>query len=178
MKKYMTLLLVPAISSVAGAGTMLISGLPTSVDTSGGDVVLSFDVVSNGQYDNDSIYIYTYTGATLDIASAINVINDGELYDGGNLDPGFLDAYVDITGVTDPAIWADIARPQLPTEIIGDIVSDLGLTIPQGFEGMIDVMVLSENTGVVEGMASIEVIPEPITIALLGLGGLFLRRRK
>jgi len=180
MKKFIALLLVLAISSVAGAGTMIISGLPATVNTSASPTVLSFDIVSNGQLDNDSLYVWTYTGGTLDIASAVNNVVDGEIYDDGNLDPGFLDSYVDITGVTNPAIWADIAIPKAtPDVVVGDVISDLGLTIEQGFEGMIDVKVLSENSGAIEDTFTIDaVIPEPATMALLGLGGLFLRRRK
>ena len=179
MKKFLPLLLVLGLCSVASAGTMVVTGLPASVNTAAGDVVLSFDIVSNGQMDNDSIYIYTYTGGVLDIASAANLIVpvDG-LYDDSPDNRDYLADYVDVTNVTNPAIWADIAIPHLPVEIVGDIVTGLGLTIAQGTMGMLDVKVLSENTGAVEDVATIELIPEPVTIALLGLGGLFLRRRK
>ena len=179
MKKYLTLLLILAMSSVVSAGTVLVSGLPASVNTSDGPAVLSFDAVSNGQFDNSSLYIYATTGGTLDIAGAANIINPGELYDDDPDNHTFLADYVDTTNVSHPVIWADIAIPHLPEEIFGDIATGFGLTIPQGFVGLIDVSILSETSGIVEGMVSVEaVIPEPITFALLGLGGLFLRRRK
>jgi len=37
---------------------------------------------------------------------------------------------------------------------------------------------MSDGDGVVFDSVTVTFIPEPITVALLGLGGLFLRRRK
>ena len=178
MKKFVTLLLVLGLASVAGAGTMVVSGLPASVNTSLGETVLSFDIVSNGQLDNDSMYVWTYMGGTLDIDVAINrVVADDSLYDDSPL--AWLAVYVDTTGVSLPIVWADIAIPKaVPAIIVGDIISDLGLTIDEGFVGSLVISVLSENSGAIEGTFAIDCIPEPVTIALLGLGGLFLRRRK
>ncbi|MBL7153573.1 MAG: PEP-CTERM sorting domain-containing protein [Phycisphaerae bacterium] len=184
MKKFVTLLLVLGMCSVVSAGTMTISGLPAKVDTSGGDVVLSFDIVSNGQLDNALLDIWTdllttSTGATLDIGSAVNVIVPGEI-DDDPANKGYLpDFGIDITNVAQPVLWANIIIPKsIPEEIVGDIITGIGLTVASGFEGFIDVKVLSENSELVEGSARFEAIPEPMTIALLGLGGLFLRRRK
>lgn len=178
MKKFIALLLVLGLSSVASAGTMSIAGLPPLVNTNDGDVSLSLSIVSNGQLDNDSIYVYTYGVGKLNIAGASNIVVDGEIYDDSLL--AWLGDYVDTTGVSLPIVWADIAIPKaVPDEIIGDILTGIGLTIPQGFEGMLEVKVLSENSGLVEGVAAVDCyIPEPMTIALMGLGGLFLRRRK
>jgi len=150
MKKSAVILMAAALYSVAGAGTMVISGLLATVDTSAGPVVLSFDIVSNGQFDNDSIYIWTNPGCTLDIASAINQVNPGQIFDDDPLNHDLLGAIVDVTNVSHPVIWADIAIPHLPEELVGDIISDLGLTITQGTEGWIDVKVLSENSGEVQ----------------------------
>jgi len=182
MKKFVTLLLVLGLASVANAGTMVVSGLPASVNTSAGPTVLSFDVVSNGQLDNDSMFVWTYTGGTLDIASAINRVQatpgtPNDIFDDSPI--GDLAVYVPTAGVSLPIVWADIAIPKaVPAVIVGDIISDLGLTIAKGTMGTLDVKVLGELSGVVEGVATIQLVPEPVTIALLGLGGLFLRRRK
>ena len=187
MKKFIVLLLVLAISSVAGAGTMIISGLPGTVNASAGPVVLSFDIVSNvndPQLDNDSLYVWTYTGGTLDMASAINRVEavpgtPNEMFDDSPNEWIRDDHGIDITNMSSPNIWADISIPKaVPLELVGDIVSDLGLTVAQGWEGFLEVKVLSENDSIIQDVATIEVVPEPVTIALLGLGGLFLRRRK
>jgi len=183
MKKLRFLLLVLAISAALNAGTMEITGLPEVVDTSSDPVVLLADIVSNGQRSNDSIYIWTYTGGTLDIATATNHVVPGEIYDDSLFE--WLEAYVDTTNVSSPIIWADIAIPAVPQPpIIGDIVTDLGLTIAQGYQGTLEVKVLTESpvgriyTGVIQDVVTIQCIPEPATIAILALGTLCLRRRK
>jgi len=184
MKKFVTLLLVLGLASVASAGTMVVTGLPAQVNTSAGDTVLSFDIVSNGQLDNDSMYVFAETDGiasdgALDITAATNNVNAGQIYDDDPLNHNLLAAYVSVTDVTHPVIWADIAIPKaVPDVIVGDILSDIGLTIPQNALGWLYIKALSENTTAVEGEVAVELIPEPVTIALLGLGGLFLRRRK
>ena len=157
---------------------MLLSGLPSTVDTSSGQASLTFDVTSNDQLDIDSIYIWTYTGATLDIDTATNVIVNGSIFDNSSIQNLSDDYGIDITNISSPIIWASITRIGSPSIIVGDIITDLGLTIPAGFAGNIDISVLSEISGAVEDTVTIEAIPEPVTIAILGLGALFIRRRK
>jgi len=178
MKKFAILLLIFGISPALNAGTMLISGLPSLVDTSAGQATLTFDVTSNGQFDNDHLYVWTYAQTTLDIAGATNNVVDGAIYDNSPKQWLQDDYGIDISNIASPIVWADIAIPHIPQVIIGDIISDLGLTIPAGFAGTIDVKVLSENSGSVEHTFTIEAVPEPATIAILALGGFFLRRRK
>ena len=74
MKKFAILLLILDICPVVNADTMLIGGLPSVVDTSAGQAVLTFDITSNGQLDNDHLYVWTYASATLDITAATNDI--------------------------------------------------------------------------------------------------------
>jgi len=158
---------------------MLLSGLPSLADTSAGQAILTFDVTSNGQLDNDHLYVWTYAQAAMDIAAATNNIVGGEIYDNSPKQWLADDYGIDITSITSPVIWADIAVPRsVPQTIVGNILSNLGLTIPAGFLGTIDVKVLSENSGTIEDTFTIEAVPEPTTIALLALGTLCFRRRK
>jgi len=152
MKKSAIILIVVALHSAAGAGTMIISGLPEQVNTSAGPVYLLFDIVSNGQLDNDSVLVATYEGGMFDIADTNNIIVPDEIYLNGPYcwDPSW-----------SSCVWADIAivKP-LPAVIQGNIITDLALTIAQGFEGTLDVEVLSENWGTIEDVATIEAVTE------------------
>ena len=119
MKKLVTLLLVLGLASVASAGTMNVVGLPAVVDSSAGDTVLSFDIVSNGQLDNATMYVYATTGGTLDIASAINNVVSGEIYDDPENYDYLADCGVDTTDVALPVVWAEIAIVRTtPVEIV------------------------------------------------------------
>ncbi len=158
---------------------MLISGLPSLVDTSAGQAILSFEVTSNGQLDNDRLYVWTYARAALDIAGATNNVVDGEIYDNSPKQWLQDDYGIDITNIASLIIWADIGIPNpVPQTIVGNILSDIGLTIPAGFAATIDVKVFSESSRSVEDTFTIEAVPEPATIALLALGTLLLRRRR
>lgn len=116
MKKFVPLLLIFGLCSLASAGTMEITGLPecpdctdNCIDTSNGPVVLFFDIISNGQLDDDAMFVYCTTGGTLGIAGAVNNVVPGEIYDDDPLNHDSLGAYVDVTDVANPVIWADIA---------------------------------------------------------------------
>lgn len=178
MKKFVSLLLVLGMCSIATADLVTISGVPAVVDTSAGDVRFTFDIVSNGLLTDSVLDVYTTTGSTLDITGAMNVIGSGDM-DDDPVNRGYLADFVDITDVAQPVIWASTALPQLPVAHVGNLITGLGLTVADGYEGLITLSVLDETAGEVVGTVEFEaVIPEPITIALLGLGGLFLRRRK
>jgi len=59
------------------------------------------------------------------------------------------------------------------TSLLSNILLTAG-----GTNGILDIGIIDGVTGAVKDTKLVEVVPEPMTIALLGLGGLFLRRRK
>jgi len=82
------------------AGTMLISGLPSLVDTSAGEATLTFDITSNRQLANDHLYVWTYAPGTLDIAGATNSVVAGAIYDNSPKQWLDDDYGIDISNVT------------------------------------------------------------------------------
>jgi len=172
MRKTAFFLAILALCSPTNAGTMLIEGLPERVNTWAGPVTLSFDIVSNGQLDNDSLFAWTYTPGMLDCSNAVNNIHpdDEPCWDGVWVDPWcwpwpcciFPEPDPECSRATSP-VWADIAIPKaVPRLIVGNIITDLALTIPQGFEGTLQVKVLSELSGQIQDVATIEVYTECI----------------
>ena len=162
MKKLMILMLVLGLASVTNAA-----------------LVLSL----NGSTDVDEITIQTTTNFTIDVYAPSDGVDMfwigvkgpasysgyGTLYapspdtmalDDGTYGAGYIRAYLTtptITGVI--GVWWDL---ELHCDATGDVTINL---YNGGGSSIIDV-------------ATIHQIPEPMTIALLGLGGLFLRRRK
>jgi hypothetical protein len=174
MKKLLVLLVVLSVATIANAG------LKISVDgvVDGPDPILlpsqtvSIDIFSDGQTNSADSFIMMMTGpATLDISNAVNVINP----------PG---APASIFFIEDPespfygGVFFDfsiveVPPPNLPAGVIADNIilhcDDVG-------EVMLTIMGL-EVAGELDTQI-IQQIPEPMTLGLLGLGGLFLRRRK
>jgi len=168
MKKLLAVLMVLSVATVANAG-LVITGVPTESLQPSDTVVLGLysDGLSldpAGLINSEGVYLVPTGPGTLDISQAVNTV----------------------TGTIMDADW---------TDAVGDIFIDLGLSgnpipnIPQGDvvtgivfhcdgpEG-VSLVVVGDASGVVHATAVINQIPEPMTLGLLGIGGLFLRRRK
>ena len=172
MKNIALFFAVLGVCSIANGGTTIIEGLPERVNTFAGPVTLSFDIVSNGQLDNDSLYVWINSDdfpaeGSQSCGGAVNHVVPGEVYcrDDYRRDIIFI-LYPNtpwLPFIWRDCVWADISIPKaVPDVIQGNIVSNLELTIPEGFEGMLKVKVMSENDSRIEDVVTIEVYTECI----------------
>lgn len=185
MKKLLALVLVFAVSSVASAALTLDVGLARMDLGTTQTIGLSGDGQTPGP-----VTAYIMVEGPASIAGGTN------LYPGGGLQ-AYIEAeaiaegmgvsveellvqfreFVGMPNLSDVStvVLAAGAIPVPPLE--GVLVSDITLTAGD-VEGIATLTLLGEDFATVYDSVDVEVIPEPVTIALLGLGGLFLRRRR
>jgi hypothetical protein len=177
MKKLLVLALVLSMASMANAAlTIGPSASSVNVDEA---ITISLDAGVD-VYDQGGFYLgisnTSIGGATLDIlaavinytgnASSLTVIDDPDT----SAALGLVGAFV-LINLSDIPPAGNTSPP-----VTGLLASGFGLT--GATAGMVDLVVLSGADGSEFTRTSVEVTPEPITIGLLGLGAMFLRRRK
>jgi len=164
MKKLLFALLVLGLAVSANAGLTDTSNTVT-------DGIISWSVVNGkivghgdslGTYDGEIDPAVTDAGGTLDSASAAGIAGYYRNV-GASAYSGFTIYAAD-----------DTATDTLPNQTIGDwFTIDYTRTA-----GTMYVEIWNSSNGYANPVGTLTIIPEPITVALLGLGGLFLRRRK
>ncbi|MHC4069560.1 MAG: PEP-CTERM sorting domain-containing protein [Planctomycetota bacterium] len=182
MKKLMVLMLVLVMTSLAGAGS--ISYLPSSTTIQGSEIVSM--TVSGSGFDADGlidiVLIDTLvTSLTGDVGSfTISNLAADAAWDfpaGTNVTIPDTDLQV-----TPPGSVSSVGPTTLFTFDLSLSGSELvGDSITFGATSVVSIVAstftdFTNNISSVDG--TVTVIPEPITFGLLGLGGLFLRRRK
>jgi hypothetical protein len=184
MKKFLCLILLVGLCSSASALLQIsVGGDPDPVDS---EIILE---------PSDEIYLDIWNDETLTttntpVTLALVVNDDAGAISGGTINADITNAAIfvfDLSAIPQPVgenlsgIWGGVTVFD-GTVASGTVLVDEILFHCEGpFEALIQLIQIDDSTGVPTGTIYDSVTihqPEPMTIALLGLGGLFLRRRK
>jgi len=175
MKKLVCLMIVALVSSVACAGTVAFQvpatvevGEVVTVTVIGTDGVTSVtipEILSSHAGLASNLFLNPLLSQFPTVGTAVNAGNSLITGVSGATPFGFPPIVVD-AGAT--VYSFDFKVPEVAVGTVIDISGAGTMFFQLG-----DFSVVSEIAS-----ASMEVVPEPMTIALLGLGGLFIRRRK
>ena len=165
MKKLLVLALVLVVSTVASAGFVL----APAVDQLPGNIVIT--ISNDGGITSNGYLVIAVQGIGV-LSSALGA--DAPV--NSSLNGNTVDSEVAFLGQGDVYGVADFAlAPAVPVYKTG---TWLTATLTGGVAG--DVVKAYSSADLVEftEIGSFVVTPEPVTVALLGLGGLFIRRNK
>jgi hypothetical protein len=168
MKKLLAVLMVLSIATVANAA-LVITGVPTGPINASDTVTIGLssdgeNLDPTGAINSEGVYLIPNGPGSFDISNAVNTVT------GSILDADWTEA------VGDVFIDLSLSGVPIPPIPAGDVVS--GIVFHCDGPGDVVLTVVGDATGVTHATATINQIPEPITLGLLGIGGLFLRRRK
>jgi hypothetical protein len=175
MKKLLIMLTVLAMASSANA-TLSVVGDPDPIDIG---AVSTVSVSAAGEVANLSQMIVVEGPVSMDPATATVIDPWGAVGTsiGDFTDNADAQAFAAAFGLSPIGIlYFEVIEISIdPAAVDGAIA---GVDITGLAEGTATITLLDAATGEMGSSGTVEVIPEPMTIALLGLGGLFLRRRK
>jgi hypothetical protein len=163
MKKVLVLLLVMGLASGASAALTFVD-VPTDPINIGESIAITLNNSEDGSYGG-WLEITDQTVADYDGDPVFTTAGDPEGKSTVDLyvpDPSWYEFTVASTDADNPVVAGDHL-----------VINIAGLS-----EGTTTLSVYANDGVTLLDSASITVVPEPMTIALLGLGGLFLRRRK
>ena len=164
MKKMLMLVLILALSSMASAVLLNLTWSADSVTLNnvGDTITVQISAPTNGNYDDTWVGIDTGNAAGVD--TIVEILNNA----------GDSETLRDPVSTEFPGWWIVAAADM--TEPFDSIKSgnQWDVTIKGLSAGTCDIEVQGDTTDYLH----VTVIPEPVTIALLGLGSLLLRRRR
>lgn len=168
MKKLVVLMLVLAVGSLASAGLTL-SADKTVVDISKGETaIVGIDALD--QLANVGVFILLNGVGSMDISGASNSVGDGIIIGRPDLSPADFGA--------DDALFAELVVVVVPPVKMADGPVVQGIVLSSAVEGWAMLKIMDGDSGATMNELAVQFVPEPMSMILLGLGGLFLRRRK
>jgi hypothetical protein len=169
MKKLMFLTLVLGVASLATAGTVIVPGLEYDVSGSTLTITATTAVQTIGwslKADDGSLLSNSTVDSALNVGTSTGVWNDAYLPNGLLGVSGSVGSAAAITGTVYSVDFASTASTiafmyaqYTPSAVV--------------FEGG-----ATTYLDATYGSGEVMIVPEPVTMALLGLGGLFMARRK
>ena len=179
MKKLLVLLTVLAFAGTASATLTIVA--PATVDLgASGDIGIDV-LAAEPATIAGALVITNGTGHVSVDSSAVGIAALGidEFVVDLATDPDMV-AFLGDLGLTDivsalyyEAVHLSIPPMDLPVGALISGATVTGVAMGTGQASLVDM-----SAGAITAQQDINVVPEPMTIALLGLGGLFLRRRK
>ena len=186
MKRFLLLMLVLTVASLANATLVL----DTTYD---GTRIYEGETISVNIYSDAPMTAFeAHTWALIVTNGALGAVSGGEPVAIPNLSNTIIGAVEDTPSVLNPAgsvglfggtLWASFTSSLEPTVIYEDFVYTC---LDHGsYDAIIELWELTdigndtwEFTTLTDSLMIDQDIPEPMTLALLGIGGLFLRRRR
>jgi hypothetical protein len=182
MKKLLTMLAVLAMASAANATWDF--AIPTAVpgDLANGETAAVTLSATGEEATIPGMVVVTVDGAVVVDTAGLGIVDvTGADFAADITGDPDATAYLAAFGLTDPVsiVYFEIIDVAVPPAAIPDgaVVTGINLTGASD-TGTATVSLFHSGIEQVVASANLNLVPEPITIALLGLGGLFLRRRK